>query len=153
MRPPQNPTLAPARDADQRRADVQAMLAQERHLWLATAGDRRPHLIPLAYAWDGAQLVLLTERDSRTVRNLRRSGRARAALGSTRDVVLADATVSFSEPAQADPQLAQLLDRLPLDPHRVPGAIVVHLRPYRMLAWRGPSEMDSRTVMADGRWC
>lgn len=147
------PPGPPPRDAAARKADVLRMLETERHLWLASASTGRPHLIPIAYAWDGTRLVVLTRRATRTVRNLRRTGRARVAIGTTRDVVLIDAAVTLSEPAQAGPELSELLARLPLDPARVPGAIVVHLAPQRIQTWRGLAEMAGRIVLDDGVWC
>jgi hypothetical protein len=146
------PEPAPPRSTAGRRADVLRMLSTERHLWIASAEDSRAHLIPLAFAWDGAAITMVTRRSSRTVRNLRRAGRARVALGSPRDVVIVDGPVSFSEPADADPRLREIFATLPLNPERVPGAIGVHLAPQRIMAWRGLAEMRDRTVMADGRW-
>lgn len=143
----------PPRTIAQRCADVRERLAAEHHLWIATAdGDGSPHLIPLAYAWDGTQLTVATKERNKTVRNVVRSGRARVALGSPTDVVVVDATVTLSEPDPDDPTLDATFARLPLDPRRVPGVTCVHLRPQRIQAWRALSEMADRTVMRDGRW-
>jgi|HubBroStandDraft_4_1064222.scaffolds.fasta_scaffold16454_2 hypothetical protein len=142
----------PPRSPCQRRDDVLHMLSTERHLWIASAADGRPHLIPLAFAWDGGTIIFLTREASRTVQNLRKSGQARAALGSSRDVVIIEGPVTFSEPADASGGLRAVFAALPLDPDRVPGAVGVHLTPQRILAWRGLGEIGGRTIMAGGEW-
>ncbi|GAA3428081.1 pyridoxamine 5'-phosphate oxidase family protein [Streptosporangium sandarakinum] len=147
--PPAGP---PPRPAARRRADIEEMFTGERHLWLATAGPDGPHMIPLAFAWDGTDLVMMTKRGSRTVANLRRTARARAALGTARDVVLVDGPVSLREPAELPGRVRALFDRLPLNPDRVPGVIALCLRPERISAWRGLPEIPGRTVMSGGDW-
>jgi hypothetical protein len=144
------PAWAPPRDPATRRADVVRLLETERHLWLASAAGDQPHLIPVAYAFDGRDLVVLTRRTTRTVKNLERSGgRTRIAVGTTRDVVMIDAQASVGRP---EDEPAELLARLPLDPERVPGAVVLRLTPRRIQAWRGFAEMKDRLVMVDGEW-
>ncbi|UNO40752.1 pyridoxamine 5'-phosphate oxidase family protein [Streptomyces sp. MST-110588] len=152
--PPSAPPAGfpPPRTPAARRADVERMLTEENHLWLATAGPDGPHLVPLAFAWDGTFLHMMTKRGSRTVTNLRRTPRARASLGSTRDVVLVDGEVECVEPGEAAPEVRALFARLPLNPERVPGVIALRLRPERVLAWRHMGEMPGRTVMSGGRW-
>jgi len=145
-------TAAPARSPRERRADVQHMLSTQRQLWLASAAGDQAHLIPLAFAWDGITITMVTSRLSRTARNLRASGWARAAVGSPLDVVIIEGPVSFSEPSEASQEVLAIFATLPLNPQRVPGAIGVHLTPRRILAWRGPAEMTGRTVMRDGMW-
>ncbi|MEV6846622.1 pyridoxamine 5'-phosphate oxidase family protein [Actinoplanes sp. NPDC051411] len=146
------PPGVPPRPAERRIADAQRTLRSERHLWLATAADGTPHLVPLAYVWNHDELVCVTKEANRSVRNVVASGRARAAVGTARDVVLVDATVTVAEPSTVDPVVAAVLDRLPLNPARVPGVVVLRLRPYRILAWRELSEMPDRVIMTNGRW-
>jgi hypothetical protein len=146
------PPGASPRPAERRIADAQRTLRGERHLWLATAAEGTPHLVPLAYVWTGDELVCVTKEANRSVRNVATSGRARAAVGTARDVVLVDATVTVAAPSAVDPAVAAYFDRLPLNPARVPGVVVLRLRPYRILAWRELSEMPDRVLMTDGRW-
>lgn len=143
-----------ARPRVERREAVLRRLAEERHVWIATADPAADgaHLIPLAFVWDGATLTMATRERSRTVRNLRRSGRARVALGSTADVVIVEGDVTFSVPALDDPRLDATFATLPLDPRRVPGVVCVHLRPDRVMAWASPAEIDDRDLMRDGTW-
>jgi hypothetical protein len=141
--------VSETRDAERRIADVLRTLSTERHLWLATAADGAPHLVPLAYVWDGMELLCATKKANRSVRNLIASSTARVAIGTARDVVLIDAAVTVAAPDGAVPEA---FDSLPLNPARVPGVALLHLRPQRILAWRELSEMPDRVVMANGRW-
>jgi hypothetical protein len=136
----------------ERREDVLHLLSTERQLWIASAAHGRAHLIPLAFAWDGATITMVTRRNSRTVQNLRESHHARVAIGSPRDVVIIEGPVSFQEPAEATAELRALFATLPLNPERVPGAIGVQLAPQRIMAWRGLAEMSDRAIMTDGHW-
>jgi hypothetical protein len=142
----------PPRDPARRIADVLQTLRTQRHLWLATAEGGHPHLVPLAYVWDGLQLLCVTKEGNRSVRNLRASGTANVAIGTPHDVVLIEATVTVSDPGAASAELAAAFDRLPLNPARVPGTILLHLRPERISAWRELSEMPGREVMRNGSW-
>ncbi|MCO1580332.1 pyridoxamine 5'-phosphate oxidase family protein [Crossiella sp. SN42] len=140
---------APPRPPELRAADVRELLRTERHLWLATANGRGPHLVPLAFTWDGTHVYATTKRRNRSIGNLAGDGRVRLAVGSTRDVVLLDATASVHPPGELPPECTA---GLPLDPGRVPGAVVLRLTPHRIQAWRGLPEIPGRTVMAEGSW-
>ncbi|RSM44863.1 hypothetical protein DMA12_15070 [Amycolatopsis balhimycina DSM 5908] len=140
------------RPVERRIADLRGTLSTGKHLWLATAADGIPHLVPLAYVWDGTELFCATKEASRSVRNVADSGIARVAVGSATDVVLIDATVTISTPADAPPAVASTFAQLPLNPARVPGVVLLRLRPQRILAWRELSEMPDRLIMAAGEW-
>lgn len=142
----------PPREPARRIADVRETLRTQRHLWLSTADDGRPHLVPLAYVWDGGQLVCATKEGNRSVRNLRDSGAAKVAIGSAQDVVLIEADVTISDPRSASAELAAAFDHLPLNPTRVPGVVLLLLRPKKISAWRELSEMADRVVMRNGSW-
>ncbi|WP_163507027.1 pyridoxamine 5'-phosphate oxidase family protein [Fodinicola acaciae] len=143
-------TGAPPRPLDQRRRDVLAALANDRNGWLSTASaDGVPHLVPLAFVWDGEKIVMSTREDSRTARNLRANGRGRLAVGSPTDVVLVDGDVTISAPDADVPAVAA---ELPLHPSRVPGCVYLFLTPKRVQAWRDRGEMREKVVMAAGHW-
>lgn len=143
------------RSARQRRLDALDKLEHDGDVWVATAGaDGVPHLVPVSLAWDGGNVVLMTPRTSVTVRNLERSSRARLALGDTRDVVLIDASVRVVPLAEVPAELVELFTaRTGWDPRREPGEWATLLAtPRRILVWRGPAEIEGRTVMRDGTW-
>ncbi len=146
------PRFDPPRSPQTRRADVERLLRTENHLWLATSGQDGPHLVPLAFGWDGTRLIMMTKPGNRTAANLRADPRARASLGSTRDVVIVDGLVTIGDPADAPAETKALFARLPLNPERVPGVVALWLTPHRIQAWRHFGEMPGRTVMADGTW-
>lgn len=142
----------PPRDLADRIVDVRATLRAQRHLWLATAKDGRPHLVPLAYLWDGTELVCVTKESNRSVRNLCASSVVTVAIGTAQDVILIEADATVGDPDEAGPELAAALESLPLNPARVPGVVLLRLRPRKISTWRDLSEMADRVIMNDGTW-
>jgi hypothetical protein len=143
-----------ARTTAQRKTDLLALLAREEDAWVASAnaaGDA--YFIPLSYHWNGSQLVFATLARSKTTRNLQRAGRARAALPSTRDVVIVEGPVAFS-PTDADPALADAFAaRLNWDPRKEPEPYLYFtLTPDFIQAWRDVEELNGRTIMRNGAW-
>src|SRR5277367_5837083 len=85
-------TDAEPRSTEQRKADTLAKLtAPAADVWVATAaaqagGHASSYMVPLSLAWADERVVLATEADSVTARNLTSERRARLGLGPTRDV-------------------------------------------------------------------
>lgn len=143
-----------ARSTAQRKADLLELLAREEDAWVVSASATgEAYLIPLSYHWNGSQLVFATLEDSKTARNLRRAGRARISLPSTRDVVIVEGPVAFI-PADADPALADAFAaRLTWDPRQEPQTYVyLTLTPEFIQAWRDVEELTGRTIMRGGIW-
>jgi hypothetical protein len=142
------------RTSEQRKADLLSKLREDKDVWVATAGtDGHPHLVPLSLCWDGEQVIVTLEAMSRTARNAVATGRARLALGPTRDVVMIDATVE-STPVDAVPEIAEsYADRTGWDP-RMESAkhVFLLLRPTRIQVWREVDEIQGRTLMRRGKW-
>lgn len=149
-------TPAP-RSGEQRTADVRDKLAA-RHadVWVASASKRGDaHLVPLSYAWHDERVILAAEPVAITPRNIGASGKARLAIGATRDVVMIDAVLEASVPVdQAPAELADAYARqADWDPRAAAGEFVfLLLSPRRVQAWREANELAGRTVMRDGRW-
>jgi nitroimidazol reductase NimA-like FMN-containing flavoprotein (pyridoxamine 5'-phosphate oxidase superfamily) len=142
------------RSMEQRVADVRAKLETEVDLWVASAdASGNPYLIPLSFYWDGATVTVATPKRSRTARNLRRAGRARMALGPTRDVVIVEGPVE-EIPADADDALAVAHARATgFDAREGPDEYVFfRVTPDVIQAWRNPAELPERDVMHDGQW-
>jgi len=140
------------RSREQRKRDVLALLsAPVADCWVATG---EAFLIPLTLAWFEQRILLATDLGSRTARNLAESGRARIALGATRDVALIDATLEKTIPvAESGPAGVAYAEQSDWDP-RTAGddyAFLV-LRPQRIQAWRELNEIPGRTLMRDGVW-
>jgi hypothetical protein len=134
------------RSKEQRKADTLARLgAAVADVWVATTDGVRPFLVPLTMAWVGERIALATEETAPTVRNLVAHGRARLALGGTRDVVRVDAEapgIGAAYAAQND-----------WDPREAgPPYVFAILRPERIEAWREENELKGRLLMRDGRW-
>jgi len=88
--------------AERRKAALERLRSNS-NLWLATASDGRgPHLIPLSYWWDGSRLTTATFKGSRTLKNVRAQPKVRAAIGTTGDVLMIDATATVATVADRD---------------------------------------------------
>ena len=149
------------RTREQRRADTLAKLsAPAADVWVATAavdksGHVNSYLVPLSLAWIDERVVLATEADSVTVRNIISQRRARLGLGPTRDVVMIDAELEQAYgpdevPDDLAPQYAMQAD---WDPRKSADRMrFLVLRPLRTQAWREVNELPGRTLMRDGAW-
>src|SRR6516165_11803896 len=149
------------RTREQRRADTLAKLtAPAADVWVASAAadaDGRAHgyLVPLSLAWIEERVVLATEADSVTARNLTSHRRARLGLGPTRDVVMIDAELEHVYGADEVPAgLAQgYAVQADWDPREAGGQMLfLVLRPLRIQAWREVDELPGRALMCDGTW-
>ncbi len=139
------------REPGQRVRDALERLDGDRDLWIATADDGRPWLVPLSFHWTGQELLLATPRRSPTYRNLAAGGEVRLALGHTRDVVVVDGEVDLPE-RLPDSQADAVAAAAGHDPRTQPEAGYVRVVPGRVQAWRTPAEIEGRTIMRDGRW-
>jgi hypothetical protein len=145
------------RTREQRKADTLAKLsAPAADVWVATAAaDASAYLVPLSLAWLDERVVLATDADSVTARNVISQGHARLGLGPTRDVVLIDAELeqvySLDEvPAGLARGYATQAD---WDPRESGGQMrFLVLRPQRIQAWREANELPGRTLMRGGAW-
>jgi hypothetical protein len=143
------------RSKEQRKADTLAKLgAAVADVWVATTDGVRPFLVPLTLAWVDERVALATEEHAPTVRNLTAHGRARLALGGTRDVVRIDAVLERTIPvAEAAGIGAAYAAQNDWDPREVgPPYVFAMLRPERIEAWREENELKGRLLMRDGVW-
>lgn len=141
------------RSAAERRRDTEHRLTHDVDVWVASASlDGEPHLVPLSFDWDGEAMVLATPSASPTGRNLTASGRARLALGPTRDVVVIEATVTFTDdvPVAVGDRFAE---RTGFDPRTLSTTYRwFRVQPRRIQSWREENELAGRELMRDGRW-
>jgi hypothetical protein len=142
------------RSREQRVQDTREKLRSEVDVWIASAsrnGD--PYLVPLSFYWSGEAMVVTTPRSSRTGRNFLLTGRTRAAIGPTRDVVVIDARVE-EMPIGEDVELENAYVRATdFDPRAWDaGYTFFRITPERIQAWRGDdaSELRDKDVMRDG---
>lgn len=143
------------RTTPERIADARAKLADETDVWVAT-GDSNgvAHLVPLSLCWHGDEVVVATEARSRTARNAAASGQVRLALGSTRDVVSIEATVTGVARADAEPALVDAYRGRTGWDQGSDGGEWVYLRcvPTSVQVWDSVEEIAGRTVMRRGAW-
>jgi hypothetical protein len=150
--PPPEPE--PPRPRSRRRADALAKLRSQVDLWVASADEAgNAHLVPLSFYWDGSRLTIATPRASPTAANLVRAGRARVALGPTRDVLIVEGTVE-EIPIGADPELEDAHARATgFDPRALADEYVyLRIAPRTMQAWREANELPGRRLMRQGEW-
>ena len=146
--------MAP-RDKAQRKADVLGKLtAPAADVWVATASDDGPYLVPLSLAWIDERVVIALEGTSRTARGIEAQGRARLGLGPTRDVVLIDAMLERTESAGEPGKIAEAYAaQADWDPREAgDGYVYLVLRPERIPAWRESDELPGRLLMRSGQW-
>jgi len=146
----------PPRSAKQRLEDTLHRLENDEDVWVATAEDGAgvPYLVPLAFVWDGATLLLATPATSPTGRNLKATGRTRLGVGTTRDVVMIEGTVDTVPLAELP---AEEADRFAADTGFEPRQLATpylyfRVRPVRVQAWREANEIKGRELMRDGQW-
>jgi len=149
------------RTREQRKADTLAKLsAPAMDVWVATAaaeagGIASSHLVPLSLAWIDERVVLATEADSVTARNIISQRHARLGLGPTRDVVMIDAELEQAYDLDQVPAglARQYATQADWDPRKSGGRMrFLVLRPLRIQAWREVNELPGRTLMRDGAW-
>jgi hypothetical protein len=147
--------VAEPRHRRTRKSDTLAMLATPGiDVWVATASAAdAPYLVPVSLAWVEERVVIAVEQSSITARNLTASGRARLAVGPTRDVVMIDAVLEKSIDVAADPALGEAYVRqADWDPRTDARYVFLVLRPVRIQAWREANEIPGRALMRDGVW-
>ena len=144
------------RTVAERKADVIKAFEAHDHMWLATADlQGRPQLIAVATLWNGGAVVVTTRVESKTARNLAESGVAKLAHGTADDVVLVDAALETSVPAEsADDDLVNAWVQANGWNPREEGDdwAFYRLRPLRIQAYQGFGELQGRDVMRDSRW-
>jgi hypothetical protein len=143
------------RKVAERKADVLTVLEAQGDMWLASAdASGRPHLIAVSAWWDGADVVVATRLSTRTASNLAAGGHAKLAAGTPADVVLIDAGLVESMPAESAPEVAAGFSAAAGWDPRQEGAgwAFYRLRPTRIQAYRGYGELEGRDVMRKSKW-
>jgi hypothetical protein len=100
-------------------------------------------------------IILALESSAATSRNIAEAGRARLALGASRDVVMIDVEFVDRWPAVgAPPEIGECYaNQADWDPRAEPGGLVyLSLRPARIQVWRQADEIKGRTIMRRGAW-
>ncbi|MEE6271491.1 pyridoxamine 5'-phosphate oxidase family protein [Streptomyces diastatochromogenes] len=146
--------LPPPRDAGQRKKDALRLLAAEEDAWVSSASpDGAPTMVPLSFVWHRERLMMSTKRTHATVRNLAARGESRVAVGTTRDVVLADCTVEVLANAALPQDAADALAaKLGWNPRGREAWVFLRFTPHRLLVWREENELAGRELMRDGAW-
>jgi general stress protein 26 len=145
------------RSSEERKADALAKLtAVDSNVWIASSSPSGAvHLVPVSHTWNGNQIVLATEPESRTVANVTTNPRVCLALGDTRDVVLIEAVLAETVPKSKAPvALAEGYAAQAGWNPRTDGDDYVYLAfgPKRIQVWQEAEDLARRTVMRNGAW-
>ena len=145
------------RTREQRKADTLAKLsAPAADVWVATAAeDASAYLVPLSLAWLDERVVLATDADSATGRNIISQGHARLGLGlDPRRGADRRRTRTGLHPGRGPAGLARgYATQADWDPRESGGQMrFLVLRPQRIQAWREADELPGRTLMRGGAW-
>ncbi|MEV8317496.1 pyridoxamine 5'-phosphate oxidase family protein [Streptomyces sp. NPDC059900] len=148
--------MSAPRPPEQRKQDVLHRLAHDVDAWVATAGADGgiPYLVPLSFRWTGEALLVATPDASITGRNLRATGKARVAVGPTRDVVMIEGAVrALGEGELTAEDLDDFAEQTGFDPRKL-DTVYTYFRitPQRIQAWREADELEGRELMRGGRW-
>ncbi len=138
---------APARTTAQRVADTLHRLQHDVDAWVATASpDGEPCMVPLSFLWDGATLLFSTAPGNPTARNVAAAGgRARIAVGHTRDVVLIDCAVESLPAAGLAPETVEaFVAKAGFRPP--PKYVYLRMTPLSVQAWREVNELADRDL-------
>lgn len=138
----------------ERAAHARELLNQEIDAWVASAtADGDGYLIPLSYVWSGNAMIFATADHSRTLRDLRRTGKTRVSLPDARDVVILDGRIEIMDVEADAAEVEAFVARHVWDPRQEPTPYTFfRLVPDRIQAWNVASELPTRVVMRDGRW-
>ena len=144
-----------SRSTEQRIAATLRRLESDPDVWIATASPQGvPHLVPLSLAWSDGQVLVATPTETPTVRNIAATERARAALDSTNDVVVIEASATATSLDEVGAEVVELFtSRVGWNPRKERGAwSMLALRPRMIHAWNSVSEIEGRTIMRRGEW-
>ncbi len=146
----------PARTPEQRKHDTLQRLEHDVDAWIATADGESgtPYLVPLSFLWDAGTVLVATLAASPTGRNLQATGRARIAIGPTRDVVLIDGTVDAVPATEIPAEVGDAFAaKTGFEPRALAGPyLYFRIRPQRIQAWREVNELAGRELMRGGEW-
>lgn len=147
--------MEPRTCAERRRHAEDVFRREHGQVWIATARESTPHLIPMSYAAIGSRILLCTGTTSPTGRNLLSNPQIKAAFGTTDNVVLVTAHVGGAYPVADAPieVQRQFSGQADWDPLTVAGEFTFFvLDPVRIDVWGPQSENAGREVMRDGQW-
>lgn len=144
-----------SRSTAERIADARHRLETEPNIWLATSsatGD--VHSIPLSLSWLDDRICVVAPAESTTARNIAQRSDVRAHLDSADDVLIIDGDASIRLLHETDPDVVErYIDRVGWSPFDSDNEwVLIAIEPRRVQSWRGPGEVDGRTIMRDGEW-
>lgn len=144
----------PARPLAQRKIDSLHRLRSDKDLWVASCDSSgSPYLVPLSFFWNEESIFVATVKTNPTAQNIVDTGRARVALGHTRDVTLIEARAKQLENDELKPEYGDAyFAKCGWDPRKAETYRFYLLQPQHIEAWREENEHAERILMDDARW-
>ncbi|MFF4019874.1 pyridoxamine 5'-phosphate oxidase family protein [Streptomyces sp. NPDC001843] len=142
------------RPLQKRKEDALTRLTSDKDLWVASAdGEGTPTLVPLSFWWNGDSIFVATVRSNPTGRNIVATGRVKAVLGHTRDVVLIEASAVHVKDGELPAEYGDAYnEKCGWDPRESPSYSFYRFDPQRIESWRELNEHADRELMRDGAW-
>lgn len=143
---------ADPRSLAQRLSDTRARLENDIDLWIASAHDDQPWLVPISFVWWEGEIWIASMGGARTQRNLSASPVVRLALGELRDVVIIDGRAEVAPMERTPKRVLEIyVEKQGGDPSRWADSLI-RIRPTKVQAWREENELEGRHLMRNGRW-
>jgi hypothetical protein len=143
----------PAPSLLQKKADTLHRLENDKDLWIASSSSHgEPYLVPLSFWWDGEKLFISTVLKNPTAQNILSTGKVRAGLGHTRDVILIDVYARILEANEIEECAHAFTQKCGWDPRAARGYTFFQLDPYHIEVWRELNEHADRVLMHNGKW-
>jgi PPOX class probable F420-dependent enzyme len=124
-------------------------------IWLSSIRpDRRPHLLPVWFSWDGRSILVFSKPHAQKVRNLRVDPRVMVAIGQPGldfDVELVEATAELCATLPSEPVPAPFVAKyaasmaqagITADKFRSVYSQPIRIKPERWLDWGGRGWVD-----------
>lgn len=137
------------------RPSIQYALERSEVIWLSSVRpDRRPHVLPMWFSWDGESIKVFSKPHAQKVRNLRLDPSVMVAIGEPGidfDVELIDATAELESASTAEllpPEFVAKYRQLMADGQVTPEEYAevysqpITIRPQRWLDWGGRGWVD-----------
>ena len=128
-------------------------MENDNDLWIASSslhGD--PYLVPLSFWWDGKNLFISTVIKNPTAQNIVSTGKARVALGHTRDVILISAHARLLKADEIEACADAFIQKCGWDPRAAKGYTFFQLETHHIEVWREENEHADRVLMHNGKW-
>jgi len=140
---------------DEPRQSIRSALERQDVIWLSSIRpDRRPHVLPVWFAWDGRSILVFSKPHAQKIRNLRLDPAVMIAIGQPGlefDVELIEGVAELETAATSElmaevfvSKYRALMGQAGITPAEYAAVYAqpIRIRPRRWLDWGGPGWID-----------